>query len=362
MECVDPRHHDQGRDGDTNRSLFSGGQGEQLSGTPRCRTFAVGVEGCGTFAIKSLGRPTCGHKLQWMRFEPSSRVRQNHATPLMPTTPLLTVQQHILEEQRRHHPDATGEFSWLLSGITLATKIDRRPGPPGRPARTSSAPPAARTSRARPSAEARRARQPGPAALPGQPRQRRRHGLRGERRAVVVERDRRARQVRRRLRPARRLQQHRRQRQRRHDLLDPAPRAGPDGGRDPLGRRAAARRPPGRRRLRRLRLLDDARLHHGQRRPRLHARPGHRGLRHQPRRTSGCRSRAAIYSVNEANADSFPEPYRRFLATLRGGKAGRTYSSRYIGSLVADFHRTLLKGGIFLYPPTKPAPAAASCG
>src|SRR5260370_13108666 len=41
----------------------------------------------------------------------------------MATTPLMTVQQHILEEQRRHYPNATGEFSWLLSGITLATKI-----------------------------------------------------------------------------------------------------------------------------------------------------------------------------------------------------------------------------------------------
>jgi fructose-1,6-bisphosphatase I len=61
----------------------------------------------------------------------------------------------------------------------------------------------------------------------------------------------------------------------------------------------------------------------------------------------------ATYSVNEANADSFPEPYRRFLARLRSGAAGRVYSSRYIGSLVADFHRTLLRGGIFLYPPTR---------
>lgn len=64
----------------------------------------------------------------------------------------------------------------------------------------------------------------------------------------------------------------------------------------------------------------------------------------------------SIYSVNEANADSFPEPYRRYLAHLRSGAAGRTYSSRYIGSLVADFHRTLLKGGVFLYPPTKTHP------
>jgi fructose-1,6-bisphosphatase I len=64
----------------------------------------------------------------------------------------------------------------------------------------------------------------------------------------------------------------------------------------------------------------------------------------------------SIYSVNEANADSFPEPYRRYLAHLRSGATGRRYSSRYIGSLVADFHRTLLKGGIFLYPPTRSHP------
>jgi fructose-1,6-bisphosphatase I len=65
----------------------------------------------------------------------------------------------------------------------------------------------------------------------------------------------------------------------------------------------------------------------------------------------------STYSVNEANADSFPEPYRRYLAHLRSGGAGRQYSSRYIGSLVADFHRTLLKGGIFMYPPTRSHPA-----
>ena len=64
----------------------------------------------------------------------------------------------------------------------------------------------------------------------------------------------------------------------------------------------------------------------------------------------------SIYSVNEANADSFPEPYRRYLAHLRSGAAGQAYSSRYIGSLVADFHRTLLKGGVFLYPPTQAHP------
>lgn len=63
-----------------------------------------------------------------------------------------------------------------------------------------------------------------------------------------------------------------------------------------------------------------------------------------------------IYSVNEANADTFPEAYRQYLARLRSGETGRKYSSRYIGSLVADFHRTLLKGGVFLYPPTSDYP------
>ena len=62
--------------------------------------------------------------------------------------------------------------------------------------------------------------------------------------------------------------------------------------------------------------------------------------------------RGSIYSVNEANADSFPPAYSQYFAALR--KQG--YSSRYIGSLVADFHRTLLKGGVFFYPPTKSYP------
>ncbi len=63
------------------------------------------------------------------------------------------------------------------------------------------------------------------------------------------------------------------------------------------------------------------------------------------------------YSANQANAASWPEVYREFLETLVRGELGaREYGARYIGSLVADFHRTLLKGGVFLYPPTKNAP------
>jgi len=64
----------------------------------------------------------------------------------------------------------------------------------------------------------------------------------------------------------------------------------------------------------------------------------------------------SYYSVNEANAETWPDSYREYVAKLRTGGLGRQYSSRYIGSLVADFHRTLLKGGIFLYPPTKDKP------
>jgi fructose-1,6-bisphosphatase I len=63
------------------------------------------------------------------------------------------------------------------------------------------------------------------------------------------------------------------------------------------------------------------------------------------------------YSTNEANASTWPAEYREYIAMLqRGGLGGQSYSSRYIGSLVADFHRTLLKGGVFLYPPTVKAP------
>jgi len=58
------------------------------------------------------------------------------------------------------------------------------------------------------------------------------------------------------------------------------------------------------------------------------------------------------YSVNEAYSDTFPAAYNDYLRSLRDGSLGHKYASRYIGSMVADFHRTLLKGGVFLYPPT----------
>lgn len=62
------------------------------------------------------------------------------------------------------------------------------------------------------------------------------------------------------------------------------------------------------------------------------------------------------YSVNEAYRDQFPPEYNRYLDGLRTGVLGKRYGMRYIGSLVSDFHRTLLKGGVFLYPPTTDSP------
>lgn len=62
-----------------------------------------------------------------------------------------------------------------------------------------------------------------------------------------------------------------------------------------------------------------------------------------------------IYSVNESNFTSFPDSVQDYLRHIKTSDE-IAYTSRYVGSLVADFHRTLLKGGIFLYPQTKSAP------
>jgi fructose-1,6-bisphosphatase I len=57
------------------------------------------------------------------------------------------------------------------------------------------------------------------------------------------------------------------------------------------------------------------------------------------------------YSVNEANFDRWTAPQQKLVEMLRHGRApGERETARYVGSLVADFHRTLLKGGIYMYP------------
>lgn len=60
--------------------------------------------------------------------------------------------------------------------------------------------------------------------------------------------------------------------------------------------------------------------------------------------------RGRIYSINEGNTLYWKEHTARYIEQVKSDGDGRPYSSRYIGSLVADFHRNLLYGGIFLYP------------
>ncbi len=65
-----------------------------------------------------------------------------------------------------------------------------------------------------------------------------------------------------------------------------------------------------------------------------------------------------IYSINEGNSSHWTEETERYVAYVKSEdqETDRPYSGRYIGSLVADFHRNLLKGGIFLYPGDKRSP------
>ncbi|MDG2101174.1 MAG: fructose-1,6-bisphosphatase [Dehalococcoidia bacterium] len=56
-----------------------------------------------------------------------------------------------------------------------------------------------------------------------------------------------------------------------------------------------------------------------------------------------------VYSVNESNWNKFTDKDKRWISKLKSGDLGK-YTSRYVGSLVADFHRNLLKGGVFAYP------------
>jgi len=67
---------------------------------------------------------------------------------------------------------------------------------------------------------------------------------------------------------------------------------------------------------------------------------------------------ANIYSINEGNYVFFPDGVKKYIKYVQEEdiETNRPYTSRYIGSMVADFHRNLIKGGIFLYPGTKKTP------
>src|SRR5438093_3161004 len=251
----------------------------------------------------------------------------------MSTSPLLTAQQHILEEQRRHHPHASGEFSWLLSGITLAAKII--------------------------SANVRRAGledilgSAGMTNVQGEAVQKldvlanqallHCLGTRGNVAIMASEEDEEPIVV---------------PRDREHgkyvvvfDPLDGSSNIDVDvsvGTIFSILRRepdpSASRNPlldvlqPGRRQL------AAGYVVYGSSTMLVYTTGnGVFGFTLEPAIGAYLLSHERItmprkgttYSVNEANADSFPESYQRFLADLRSGKTGRIYSSRYIGSLVA---------------------------
>ena len=63
-----------------------------------------------------------------------------------------------------------------------------------------------------------------------------------------------------------------------------------------------------------------------------------------------------IYSVNEGNYAKFPQGVKEYIKYCQEEEGNRPYTSRYIGSLVADFHRNMIKGGIYIYPSYAHAP------
>lgn len=71
-----------------------------------------------------------------------------------------------------------------------------------------------------------------------------------------------------------------------------------------------------------------------------------------------CPDKGKIYSINQGNTSKLDEGMNAYLnfCMESNKEEGRPYSQRYIGSMVADMHRTLIKGGIFMYPGDKSAP------
>jgi len=63
-----------------------------------------------------------------------------------------------------------------------------------------------------------------------------------------------------------------------------------------------------------------------------------------------------IYSINEGNYTFFPQAVKNYIKYCQQVEGDRPYTSRYIGSLVSDFHRNMIKGGIYLYPNSKKDP------
>lgn len=64
----------------------------------------------------------------------------------------------------------------------------------------------------------------------------------------------------------------------------------------------------------------------------------------------------SIYSINEGNYVHFPQGVKNYLKYCQLEEGDRPYTSRYIGSLVSDIHRNMIKGGVYIYPTSSKAP------
>jgi fructose-1,6-bisphosphatase I len=156
--------------------------------------------------------------------------------------------------------------------------------------------------------------------------------------------------------PAGRLQQHRRERQHRHHLQ----RAENARRRPRRGRRRlpAARQPAGGRRLLRLRPADHAGADRGRRRGHVHARP-RAGLVRADQENVRIPEDTKEFAINMSNMRHWDEPVKRYIDECLQGKEGprgKDFNMRWIASMVADVHRIMTRGGIFMYPWDKREP------
>lgn len=66
--------------------------------------------------------------------------------------------------------------------------------------------------------------------------------------------------------------------------------------------------------------------------------------------------RGNIYSINEGYAAQWAPHVREYIESKKNPEKGKPYGARYVGSMVADVHRTIKYGGIFIYPATGSSP------
>uniref|UniRef100_A0A2H8TW20 fructose-bisphosphatase n=2 Tax=Melanaphis sacchari TaxID=742174 RepID=A0A2H8TW20_9HEMI len=67
-------------------------------------------------------------------------------------------------------------------------------------------------------------------------------------------------------------------------------------------------------------------------------------------------SKGNIYSINEGYSHLWDKSVTKYVRRKKDPECGKPYGARYVGSMVADVHRTLKYGGIFMYPATKVSP------